>query len=192
MGLRDSGLNRTQMTAAQLSYGNNKAALDRQKQAQVDALAQQLAATLSELDINKSNAAASIRQSYDNQAIQNATELYNADLKEQTERYKESLNAIEKANAQALERSKNLSQTKLTALEKYNSGGDEKLAAYLDALDLTDEEQAEIFAYIYGYTAEDGTEVAGHGKSKKEIMDEKMDELSGKIKGWGEKLRKIF
>ena len=96
MGLRDSGLNRTQMTANQLSYGNNKAALDRQKQAQVDALAQQLAATLSEIDINKSAAAASIRQSYDNRAIQTATELYNADVEAQTERYKADLATAEK------------------------------------------------------------------------------------------------
>ena len=37
LGLTDSGLNRTQQTAVQLSYANTKGKIDRQKQAAVDA-----------------------------------------------------------------------------------------------------------------------------------------------------------
>lgn len=177
MGLRDSGLNRTQMTATQLSYGNNKAKIDRQKQAQVDALAQQLAATLSQIDINKSNAAASIRQGYDNLASQNATALANADTEAATEKYKADLEAIKKADNAAVTRQNELSKVKQTALEKYNAGGDKGLAALLDTLKLTDDELSEILAYIYG-----NGETEGYGEyEKKQSFKSGLSDIKNQI-----------
>ncbi|MBP3706258.1 MAG: hypothetical protein J6J13_03285 [Clostridia bacterium] len=88
MGLNNSGLNRTQMTATQLSYGNNKAKLDRQRQAQVDALAQALASTLSEIDLSAASQKTTIRQNYENMWSQNATALANADTEAEAVKYK--------------------------------------------------------------------------------------------------------
>lgn len=147
IGLTDSGLNRTQQTAVQLSYANNKSSIDRQKQAQVDALAQQLAATLSEIDINKSNAATNIKNTYYNQAAENATSLYNTDVQAETERY----------NQTTASRSQ-MSTIKQKALEIYNAGGDWKLAEYLDSLGLSDNERDDVLVYILG----DGV-TAGYG-----------------------------
>lgn len=65
MGLTDSGLNRTQQTAVQLSYANNKAKLDRQKQAQVDALALNLATELSAIKQNRLASLSAIDKEYD-------------------------------------------------------------------------------------------------------------------------------
>lgn len=79
LGLTDSGLNRTQQTAVQLSYANNKANLDRSKQSQIDALERERASGLSTIEQNRLTAAASIEDKYNQLASENATALYNAD-----------------------------------------------------------------------------------------------------------------
>ena len=79
LGLTDSGLNRTQQTAVQLSYANNKANLDRSKQSQIDALKRERASGLSTIEQNRLTAAASIEDKYNQLASENALELYNAD-----------------------------------------------------------------------------------------------------------------
>ena len=117
MGLTDSGLNRTQQTAVQLSYANNKASIDRQKQAQVDALARELAATLNGIETDRLTNKQSITDSYNQLAKQTATSLYNTDVEAQsaaadrqnewnmklldneTERYKAKLNYNAKVNS---------------------------------------------------------------------------------------------
>lgn len=79
LGLTDSGLNRTQQTAVQLSYANNKASLDRSKQSQIDALERERASGLSTIEQNRLTATASIEDKYNQLASENATALYNAD-----------------------------------------------------------------------------------------------------------------
>lgn len=85
MGLTDSGLNRTQQTAVQLSYANNKAKLDIQKQAQVDELARQLASVISGIEVERLSKKQSITDSYNQLAKQTATSLYNTDVEAATE-----------------------------------------------------------------------------------------------------------
>ena len=151
MGLRDSGLNRTQMTATQLSYGNNKAKIDRQKQAQVDALAQTLAASLSEIDINKSNAAASIRQSYDSLASQNATALAKADTEAATERYKADIALIKDAAEKKAESEDKKEAERKNAYEKIKT----KLYDYHDSYSShgssVNGKEGAVFDVIYSY-----------------------------------------
>ena len=84
LGLTNSGLNRTQQTAVQLSYANNKAALDRQKQAQVDTLARNLAAELSSIEQNRLSDIASIDQQYDALETEMANENYKSALETET------------------------------------------------------------------------------------------------------------
>lgn len=76
LGLTDSGLNRTQQTAVQLSYANNKAGIDRQRQAGIDRLNLSKAQDLSQIRQNWLSDKATINQTYDNAIADTASELY--------------------------------------------------------------------------------------------------------------------
>ena len=76
LGLTDSGLNRTQQTAVQLSYANNKAGIDRQRQAGIDRLNLSKAQDLSQIRQNWLSDKATINQTYDNSIADTAEELY--------------------------------------------------------------------------------------------------------------------
>ena len=69
LGLTDSGLNRTQLTAAQLSYGNNKSAIDRQRQAGIDSLNYSRRQALDTIEQNRLAANAQIEQGYAEKAL---------------------------------------------------------------------------------------------------------------------------
>ncbi len=64
LGLTDSGLNRTQQTAVQLSYGNNKANIDRQRQSGIDSLNYSRRQALDTTEQNRLAANAQIEQGY--------------------------------------------------------------------------------------------------------------------------------
>ena len=89
LGLTDSGLNRTQQTAVQLSAANNKAAIDRQRQSAIDKLNFAKTQDLSTIRQNWLKDKASINQGYDNAISDTAKELYKKNLEEQTKRIKE-------------------------------------------------------------------------------------------------------
>lgn len=60
MGLTDSGLNRTQMTANQLSYANQKGELTAQKQKAIDTLAAAMRAKITEVNTKRNDALAAV------------------------------------------------------------------------------------------------------------------------------------
>lgn len=60
MGLTDSGLNRTQMTANQLSYANQKGELTAQKQKAIDTLAAAMRANITEVNTKRNDALAAV------------------------------------------------------------------------------------------------------------------------------------
>lgn len=95
-GLTDSGLNRTQQTAVQLSYANQKGKIDTTKQQAIDTLAASLADSVAQLDIARSESAANIKDSYAALAAEEAESLYKSALQEETERIKATLEAQEK------------------------------------------------------------------------------------------------
>lgn len=64
LGLRDSGLNRTQQTAVQLSYGNNKAAIDSNKQNAIDDLEFSRSQALDSIEQNRASSLSSIENNY--------------------------------------------------------------------------------------------------------------------------------
>ena len=97
-GLTDSGLNRTQQTALSLMRGNADMETGRQKQADTDALSQQLAQILADFAMQKATSQAGIfgdaanqktnlYQQLMNQASGNASGLYSADMEQQAQRY---------------------------------------------------------------------------------------------------------
>ncbi len=96
MGHNDSGLNRTQQTAVQLSYANNKSSINRQKQAQLDTFAQSLATELSAIKQNRLSTIAAIDKEYDSAAASSAQEAYKSALDAETERIKENNRHTEK------------------------------------------------------------------------------------------------
>lgn len=102
-GLTDSGLNRTQQTAVQLSYANQKGKIDTTKQQAIDTLAASLADSVAQLDIARSENAANIKDSYAALAADNAESLYKSALQEETKRIKATLEAQEKEQKSAQE-----------------------------------------------------------------------------------------
>lgn len=80
LGLTDSGLNRTQQTAAQLSYANQKGALDIERQKAIDNLTLGLSAALSDIENNRNNDILASNQKWDNKARSIAQTNYNNDL----------------------------------------------------------------------------------------------------------------
>ena len=89
LGLTDSGLNRTQQTAVQLSYANSKNKIDVTRQKAIDTLTASLADAISKIDTDKLSAAENIRSSYDNSWRSSAQSTYATELEEETKRQKQ-------------------------------------------------------------------------------------------------------
>ena len=106
-GLTDSGLNRTQQTAVQLSYANSKNKIDVTRQKAIDTLTASLADAISKIDTDKLSAAENIRSSYDDSWRSSAQSTYATELEEETKRQK-----------QAYDYSLNMYKEQQAALEK--------------------------------------------------------------------------
>lgn len=89
LGLTDSGLNRTQQTAVQLSYANGKNKIDVNRQKAVDTLTAALADAVSQIDANKLADAEKIRSSYESSWNSAAQSTYAKELEEQTKQQKQ-------------------------------------------------------------------------------------------------------
>lgn len=106
LGLTDSGLNRTQQTAVQLSYANSKNRIDTARQKAVDTLTALLADAITKLDIEQNDNAASIKSNYAALASSGAQEMYNNAVQEETKRIEleQKANYIIKTDGGALSR----------------------------------------------------------------------------------------
>lgn len=80
LGLTDSGLNRTQQTAVQLSYANQKGKIDLARQGVLDDLALNLTSALTEIETNRSVDLLAADQKYNDKAYLAAQTNYNNDL----------------------------------------------------------------------------------------------------------------
>ncbi len=133
MGLTDSGMNRTQMTANQLSYANQKGELTRQRQKAVDTLAAAMRSKITEVDTNRNNQIAQIDSTLNNDlaqmdldyasdARQRATDTYNAEYKAEkeleAERIKAKKEATEKAETDKNSLIKNLNDENVSEVSK--------------------------------------------------------------------------
>lgn len=85
MGLTDSGLNRTQQAAVQLSAANNAGAIQRDRQKAIDTLARAMASEISTIEANRAASEQGIRTDFENKSTQSAVDLYNADLQSATD-----------------------------------------------------------------------------------------------------------
>lgn len=80
LGLTDSGLNRTQQTAVQLGYANQKGNIDIAKRKALDNLSSNLAAYVTEINNERESNKLSVNQYYDQQNNTIATTMYNSDV----------------------------------------------------------------------------------------------------------------
>lgn len=123
LGLSDSGLNRTQQTAVQLSHSNAVAQLQLQRQKKVDEIArlvqQQVGAVKTQLsqDLMKTQSA------YDQSKTQWAGEQYNAQLEAETELKKAQLEAEAKAIAEIKKQQTADNSTKNSFALAWNTDG---------------------------------------------------------------------
>lgn len=117
LGLTDSGLNRTQQTANQLSYANTNNQIGIQKQKAIDTLAQTMRNKITELDIQKNEDIAGIKSAYKQSAMQQATDIHNAEVKADADMYKANLDAQIKAAENAQKAKENMYN------EYYKNGG---------------------------------------------------------------------
>lgn len=96
MGLTDSGLNRTQMTANQLSYANQKGELTAQRQKAVDTLAAAMRGKIAEVNTERNTQLAQVESTLNNDLAQmdadyassvrqQAVDTYNAEYKAEQE-----------------------------------------------------------------------------------------------------------
>jgi len=90
MGLTDSGLNRTQQTAVQLSYANQNANIDKTRQQQIDAFKREMTNQLATIEQNRLGALANVKNEYNKLNTEQGTSAYN-NMVEQTTEYNKAL-----------------------------------------------------------------------------------------------------
>lgn len=117
MGLTDSGLNRTQQTAVQLSAANNQGEIQRQRQAAVDTLARTMASDISAIEAERAAKEQSIRSGYTSEADSHAVSLYNADLQSATDIENANIAAAAKIQAAQIEAAQKAEEAKQKAEE---------------------------------------------------------------------------
>ena len=97
MGLTDSGLNRTQLTANQLSFANQQGDIDIARQKDINTLAAAMRAKRSELEGARDSSIAQLKSDYDTSIRKQAADLYEKDIENQgkyTYRYDNSGNVV--------------------------------------------------------------------------------------------------
>lgn len=125
MGLTDSGLNRTQQTAVQLSAANNQGEIQRQRQAAVDTLARAMASDISTIEAERAAKEQSIRSGYTSEADSRAASLYNADLQSATDLETANINAAAKVRAAQIEAASKAEEAKTNSRYFYTGVNDE-------------------------------------------------------------------
>ena len=96
MGLTDSGMNRTQMTANQISYANQKGALTAQKQKAIDTLAATMRSKITEVETKRDDSLAQVKSNLNNDIAQINAD-YSSSVREQAA---ETYNTIYKTEAE--------------------------------------------------------------------------------------------
>lgn len=157
MGLTDSGLNRTQQTAVQLSYANQKNKLDTDKQKAINDISFELAKKVASYKSDMETDIATTESTYQQNWQNNAMDLYNEQEKNRVELEKAKIDA-------ALKQAEIDAASKQAEEEKYEhykySGKDEKnkYQFYIDG---------KIQKFDEGINPYTGSKVSGYNIAKK-------------------------
>lgn len=174
LGLTDSGLNRTQQTAVQLSYANSKNKIDVTRQKAIDSLTASLADAISKIDTDKLSAAENIRSNYDNSWRSSAQSTYATELEEETKRQK-----------QAYDYSLKMYKEQQAAYEKQQAAYEKQLQAQKEASYIIKTDGG---ALSYGYKGslkDNGVAVYYEKDSKGHLVTRYVDQNSGKTTTMG-------
>lgn len=152
LGLTNSGLNRTQQTAAQLSYANQRGKIDLDKQNAINTLEKELASAVATINQELDNSKLNIEQYYTQLDSANAQNMYNTDT---TNESNERIAKIEAENNLKLAEinSKNDYNQEYYSQEYYNqiiSELESKYNNYINPDDILVDENGNIVA-ISGY-----------------------------------------
>lgn len=154
LGLTDSGLNRTQQTAVQLSYANQKGKLDIAKQQALDKLSSDLASYVTKVNNQREADKMSVNQFYDQQNNTIATELYNTDVEDERKRWETQYNAgieLQKAAIEASAEAKKNTKTQKIYWFRGISGENNNYLYYNTETGKTEE----VPPYMNPYTSND-------------------------------------
>ncbi len=100
LGLTDSGLNRSQQTAVELSYANANSNIDLSRRKAIDQLTQSLASAISSIEQNRITSLADLDSSFETQARENAINIYNANVEANSKMYQTQQNTTVSSNTQ--------------------------------------------------------------------------------------------
>lgn len=181
LGLTDSGLNRTQQTAVQLSYANNQSKIAQQKQAAIDSLNSQMTAKIAELEGNKSAALAGIDSEYEKLIHDNAVSARNADLDSYNKLVEAQNDAIAKRQADIRDAKKyvlDYEGDKAEAIYNANYLYDLSREELLDVLKTANISYNDWYKWCQGNTVEGKS----WPKQNAKIMDENMQNYIASIK----------
>ncbi len=93
LGLTDSGLNRTQQTAVQLSASNNAAKIQRARQSAVDSLTREMTSMLASIESSRAGAERDINDYYEQLASQEGRAIYDTNVQAETARIQAEIEA---------------------------------------------------------------------------------------------------
>ena len=130
LGLTDSGLNRTQQTAAQLSYANQKGRLDIAKQSQLDELSLNLASAISTLKQNRQSDLLNIENKWIANAQTQAQNEYKTDVENLASAYESWLDQQEALVKADLDRQTRLDVARINAAAKNNNASNNNSFIY--------------------------------------------------------------
>ena len=133
MGLTDSGMNRTQMTANQISYANQKGALTAQKQKAIDTLAATMRSKITEVETKRDDSLAQVKSNLNNDIAQINAD-YSSSVREQAA---ETYNTIYKTEAEEASKYNYVYNDKGEVVGKYTD--DERENAWNNLCTLFDE-----------------------------------------------------
>ncbi len=108
MGLTDSGLNRTQQTAVEISHTNRSGKYTLLKQQQIDSLAQQMRSKLADSRMQQEKEKTSVIDEFRESAEDQAMEIFKNELSAETKKQIEQLKAELKAELNAQKNNSNL------------------------------------------------------------------------------------
>ena len=160
LGLTNSGLNRTQQTAVQLSYANQKANLDRQRQSALDDINLTRSKAIDTIEQNRANSAMKINQEYD--------ELINETAADNYKNYLDYLEEQNKTNQKADEKNSYIIKTKNGLLSRDYQGTlsengvdtyaiDKNGVTYIRYVDNNSGKTVELKSGVNPYTGDDNT-----------------------------------
>ena len=130
LGLTDSGLNRTQQTAIQLSYANQKGDIDLARQSALNNLTLELTSAITKLETDRNSSILSINEKWNNYADNIAQTNYNNDItayNNQIKQYTEQLSNIEQAEINA---AADLQKAQISANASSSKSNNDKLLWY--------------------------------------------------------------